>query len=95
MPWDTIRKAAFQPWGDLAPILPIIRERSRQRRRSNPEFAKVRERVAEYLKNEKNRKVITVSQMIASNKKGTKIPKRPSQRRNAPGLKRHALGYHP
>ena len=48
-----------------------------------------------YLKNEKNRKVITVSQMIASNKKGTKIPKRPSQRRNAPGLKRHALGYHP
>ena len=80
LPWDAIRKYAYRPWGDLAPYIPVIQERSRQRRRGLPEFVKIEERVAEYLKNEKHRKVVTVSRMIEISKKGGK-PERPTPRR--------------
>lgn len=84
LPWDSIRKTAFRPWGDLAPMLPVIRERTRQRQRNNPEFVKVRERVEKYLRNEKDRKIIAVSQMIKASKEG-KTAKKRVRRRPAPG----------
>lgn len=82
--WDSIRKASFKPWDNLGAILPVIRERTRLRQQNLPEFAKVRERVRDYLKRKKDRKIITISQMIEASKKGASKPKRRGRARGKP-----------
>jgi carboxyl-terminal processing protease len=89
LPWDSIRKSAYQVWGDLSPYLPVVRERSRQRQLTDPDFVKVQEKVEEYLAKEKNRKVVTVSQMIASSRDKPEPAKPPAR---PPGFPHGAAG---
>ncbi|MEE8395043.1 MAG: carboxy terminal-processing peptidase [bacterium] len=72
LPWEAIAPTGFTPWGDLSPVLPVLAERSRLRRQGKPRFQEIERRVAEYLAQEKNRKVVTVSQLIERSKKGKK-----------------------
>lgn len=72
LPWDSVRRASYKPWSDLSPLLPVLARKSQSRRQKDPDFQKVRERVKEYLENEKDRKVLTVLQMIERSKENGK-----------------------
>ena len=69
LPWDSIAKRPLKKIGDISSFLPIISERSRQRIAKSPDFQKVRENVATYLKTRKGRTTVTVSQMIEDNRR--------------------------
>ena len=69
LPWDSIAKRSLKKIGDISPFLPIISERSRQRIAKSPDFQKVKENVATYLKTRKGRTTVTVSQMIEDNRR--------------------------
>ena len=69
LPWDSIAKQPLKKMADLSPFLPIISERSRQRIANSPDFQKVRENIATYLKTRKGRTTVTVSQMIEDSRR--------------------------
>jgi carboxyl-terminal processing protease len=64
MPWDTVQAVSFKPWGDLASVLPTLRERSHQRIGTDEYFKEVRAEVEDYVQNRKNRKTQTLKQLI-------------------------------
>ena len=70
MPWDTVQPVSFKPWGDIANVLPTLRERSRQRTGADPYFKEVRAEVEDYVQNRKNRKTLTLKQLVEEAKLG-------------------------
>ncbi|MDH4247437.1 MAG: carboxy terminal-processing peptidase, partial [Deltaproteobacteria bacterium] len=73
MLWDTVQRQSFEVWGDLEPLLPMLRERSRARVAKAAYFQQVESEIKDYLKNRKNRKEITPAQLIAEHDKNTKV----------------------
>lgn len=72
LPWDTVTRVAFRPWGGNGALLPVLREKSRKRIASDEFFLGVKADVDEYLRLRKNRKAITLKQMIAENRESEK-----------------------
>ncbi len=64
LPWDAVQPASFKPWSDLAAVLPMLRERSRMRVSKEPYFTEVRQEGDDYLRNRKDRKTITLKQLV-------------------------------
>lgn len=65
LPWDSLARANLKPWGDLAPYLPALAERSRQRQMASPYFRQVNEDVQHYLERKKNSRELTIRQLLA------------------------------
>jgi carboxyl-terminal processing protease len=65
LPWDALSRTSLKPWGDLAPYLPALAERSRQRQQTNAYFMQVNQDVQQYLERKKNRKDATIKQLLA------------------------------
>ncbi len=65
MPWDALAKITLKPWGDPQPYLLALTERSDRRQQASDYFRKVREDVQTYLKTQKDRKEITLKQLMA------------------------------
>jgi len=68
LPWDTVRRRTFQPWGDLHAVLPMLQERSRQRIDASEYFARIRKEVDEYNQSRKDRKEVSLNQLISERK---------------------------
>jgi len=64
MPWDAVKPASFKPWSDLDSVLPTLRERSRERVSKDPYFIEVRKEVQDYLHDRKNRKTVTLKELV-------------------------------
>ncbi len=65
MPWDALAKTSLKPWGDPHALVPALQERSEQRQQASEYFRKVRDDVQTYLKTQKDRKEITIKQLMA------------------------------
>jgi len=65
MPWDALAKGNLKPWSDPQAYIPSMLERSEQRQQTSEYFRKVREDVQTYLKTQKDRKEITIKQLMA------------------------------
>jgi len=63
--WDALAKVTLKPWGDPLPYLTALVERSDRRQQASEYFRKVREDVQTYLKTQKDRKEITLKQLMA------------------------------
>jgi len=57
LPWDTIEKADFKPLNLIQPVLPELRRRTEARQAKDPEFAYIREDIAEYRRREADKSV--------------------------------------
>jgi carboxyl-terminal processing protease len=60
LPWDTIRKAKYDPLNEVAPYLPELKERHMQRRMHSKDFAYLMEDIEEYNKR-KNEKWVSLN----------------------------------
>jgi carboxyl-terminal processing protease len=68
LPWDTIQPAAFKPWSNLSPLLPALRERSRERTDKSPYFVEVQKEVDDYVRYRKDRKQVSLKQLQEESK---------------------------
>jgi carboxyl-terminal processing protease len=64
LPWDTVEPASFKPWSDLDSVLPVLRARSHDRTAKDPYFVEVSKEVQDYVRNRKDRKTITLKQLV-------------------------------
>jgi carboxyl-terminal processing protease len=64
LPWDTVQPASFKPWSDLDAVRPALRERSRLRQAKDPYFVEVSREVADYVRTRKDRKTVTLKQLV-------------------------------
>ena len=65
LPWDSIAKTSLRPWGDIQKYVLPLTGKSEQRQTASDYFRKVRESVQTYLKTQKNRKEITIKELMA------------------------------
>jgi carboxyl-terminal processing protease len=65
MPWDALAKTALRPWSDTQAYVPLLAQKSEQRQQASDYYRKVREDVQIYLKTQKDRKEITIKQLMA------------------------------
>jgi len=65
MPWDALAKTSLRPWSDPAPLIPLLAQKSEQRQQTSEYFRKVQDDVQTYLKTQKDRKEITIKQLMA------------------------------
>jgi carboxyl-terminal processing protease len=70
MAWDALPKAPVRVVGDLAPYLPALAERSRQRQAGSKYFQGIGRDVQSYLDKKKNRGEVTIKQLLAEREDG-------------------------
>jgi carboxyl-terminal processing protease len=81
LPWDALSRVNLKPWGDFAPYLPAIAERSRQRQLTSAHFRQVNQDIQQYQERKKNTKEITIRQVLAEREQDAKegAAKRPEK----------------
>ena len=70
LPWDSVRRPAFSSWGDMDALIPVLSERSRQRRAKDSDFREVETAINTYLQTQKGKKEITLQEMVSAGKNG-------------------------
>jgi carboxyl-terminal processing protease len=65
MPWDALAKTPLRPWSDTQPFISQLAQKSEQRQQASEFYRKVGEDVQTYLKTQKDRKEITIKQLMA------------------------------
>lgn len=63
LPWTTVQKASYRTWREMDSMLPVLRERSRQRMSSSEHFSEVQADVESYLQNRKGKNEVSVAQL--------------------------------
>ena len=79
LPWDTVQRASFKPWGELDAIIPVLRERSRLRVSADDYFRRVKREVREYARSKKHRKAVTLRQLVEESEQSNRDAKEAAQ----------------
>lgn len=86
--WDSLQRAKFRPWGDLSPYLPVLARNSAGRVAHQKEFMEINGHIAEYVKNKKDRKTISIQEMTSEAAKQKKEDQKNKADKNKPGAKK-------
>jgi carboxyl-terminal processing protease len=65
LPWDALARVTLKPWGEPQRFVQTLLERSTQRQQGSEYYRKVQEDVQTYVKTQKNRKEITLKELMA------------------------------
>ena len=79
LPWDTVQRASFKPWSELDAIIPVLRERSRLRVSADDYFRRVEREVQEYVRSKKDRKAVTLRQLVEESEQTNRDAKEAAQ----------------